>query len=62
MRNDKMGKIFLSWDNNRLTSEEKARELAKLSGNNFYNQVGDSIRANGQNRRTRRVDKQRRTE
>lgn len=62
MRNDTMAKAFLTWGYSRTEAEEKARALAQDSGNQFYSQVADSIRANGQNRRKRRADKQRRAE
>lgn len=59
MRVDVMAKRFLSFSFTREESEQKARNLAELSGDTFYVQVANVIRANGQNRKARRASKQR---
>jgi hypothetical protein len=62
MRNTEMAKRFLTFTFTREESEQKARNLAELSGDTFYAQVADVIKANGQNRKARRASKQRRAE
>jgi hypothetical protein len=57
-----MAKRFLSFSFTRDESEQKARNLAELSGDKFYSHVADFIKANGQNRKARRASKQRKAD